>query len=401
MSDFPSPVSGALDPPVELHPAQRRALAYLHRRGRDAPFAETIERLGDAFVEIETLLDTLSEDAARRRVGEGWCAQEITDHLLASHAPALDQWRALVAGEDPGAPIAAGLLSKTPLGPSFRDTLARLRRLHAEWLDAVRSTDADTLDPAGREVAPVVMVVRDGDVEEPGAEGRVFEWIESVDAKSYALAVAVHTREHAAQARRLLEALAELSKADPGPRLASARLRLRPLAPSDVDAIHRLFDDPDVRRYLFDGERVPRETAAQIVATSRRQFASRGHGLWAVEREGYDHPVGFGGFWFFFDPPQLQLLYGLHPDVWGQGLATELAGRLLDHGFETLGFDAIVGATDPPNVASIRVMEKLGMERWREETRDGKDTVYFRIEHPEASARESHKVIHHSGLGFP
>ena len=40
----------------------------------------------------------------------------------------------------------------------------------------------------------------------------------------------------------------------------------------------------------------------------------------------YTGLVGFVGFRPFFDPPELQLLYGLLPAYWGRGLATEPAG---------------------------------------------------------------------------
>ncbi|MEM8931115.1 MAG: GNAT family N-acetyltransferase [Acidobacteriota bacterium] len=360
-----------------LHPAQRRALAYLRRRGTEAPFGDTIDRMRSTFEAIESLLDSVSEEAARRRPASGrWSVQEVADHLIESHRPALDQWRAVLAGHDPGPAIPASLISKAPLEPPFRSVRASLRAVHRAWLTTAAGAldGASDLDADG--TAPVLMVIRgevDGTME-------TFEWVEPLDAKAFALAIVAHTREHIAQIASILDALGDLDDTDPGPRLASARLRLRPVVDGDIDDLHRLFDDPGVRRYLFDDARVSREQTTEMVAISRRQFASRGHGLWVVEREGYGRLVGFGGFWFFFEPPQLQLLYGLHPDVWGQGLATELAGRLLDHGFDTLGFDAIVGATDPPNIASIRVMEKLGMERWREEETDGKPTVYLRAQ---------------------
>ena len=357
-----------------LHPAQRRALAYLRRRGTDAPFADTVERMRGTFDRIETLLATVSEDAARRRPdAERWSVQEVTDHLVVSHRPALEQWRAVLDGDDPGEPIPAGLVSENPLDRSFREVRADLQAIHRDWLARAEALDEDTLDAVDGTV-PVLMVIR-GDVD---GVAKTFEWVEPLDAKAVVLAFVAHTREHIDQVERILDGLGEAKGIDPGPRLASARLRLRPVGDGDIDDVHRLFDDPGVREYLFDGERVSREQTVDMVRDSQRQFKSRGHGLWGVEREGYDRLVGFGGFWFFLDPPELQLLYGLHPDVWGQGLATELAGRLLDHGFDTLGFDTIVGATDPPNVASIRVMEKLGMERFREEEVDGKPTVFLR-----------------------
>jgi ribosomal-protein-alanine N-acetyltransferase len=47
-----------------------------------------------------------------------------------------------------------------------------------------------------------------------------------------------------------------------------------------------------------------------------------------------DTLIGFCGFWFFYDPPELQLLYGIAPDRWGKGLAAEIARAMIRYGFE-------------------------------------------------------------------
>ena len=48
--------------------------------------------------------------------------------------------------------------------------------------------------------------------------------------------------------------------------------------------------------------------------------------------------------------------------AWGQGIATEAGRAVLDHGFRRLGFDPIVAVTHPANLASQRVLEKLGLK---------------------------------------
>lgn len=49
------------------------------------------------------------------------------------------------------------------------------------------------------------------------------------------------------------------------------------------------------------------------------------------------------------------------PAYWGQGLTTEAARAALWYGFDVLGFACVVADADPPNLASFRVIEKLGM----------------------------------------
>ncbi len=58
---------------------------------------------------------------------------------------------------------------------------------------------------------------------------------------------------------------------------------------------------------------------------------------------------------------------------------TEAARAVLDHAFNELGFADVVAATDPPNTASIRVLERLGMTPRGEVLHDGKPSLYFSL----------------------
>lgn len=144
--------------------------------------------------------------------------------------------------------------------------------------------------------------------------------------------------------------------------LETERLWLRPFAHEDVDALHRLWTDPDVRRYLWDDKIIDRERAAAEVDDSIASFARHGFGMWVVMLAGATEITGFAGLRRFGSPPaNKELMYGVAPHLWGRGYATELARALLRFGFEQLGEQRIWARTDPPNVASMRVMAKAGM----------------------------------------
>jgi ribosomal-protein-alanine N-acetyltransferase len=102
--------------------------------------------------------------------------------------------------------------------------------------------------------------------------------------------------------------------------------------------------------------------------------------LWAVSFKDSPAIVGFCGFWHFHEPPRLELLYGIAPDHWNNGLATEAAIAMICHGFEVLGFARIEASTDAANTASVRVMERAGLRFWKRETTNGLDTIYSWIE---------------------
>ena len=102
--------------------------------------------------------------------------------------------------------------------------------------------------------------------------------------------------------------------------LQTERLRLRPLVDADVDALHIFWNDPAVRRYLWEGKAISTEQVRAVVADSERNFEILGAGYFAVEL--LDNPgelIGFCGYRRFEDSEQPELLYGLLPEFWGKG----------------------------------------------------------------------------------
>jgi RimJ/RimL family protein N-acetyltransferase len=165
-----------------------------------------------------------------------------------------------------------------------------------------------------------------------------------------------------------------------GPRLETERLRLRPCEPADLDALHALFTDPDVRRFLWDDRVIARGETAGVIEASVASFASRGFGQWlAFPRAGDGALVAFSGLRVVPGGTDVELLYALAPARWGQGLASEAARAVLRHGFAALGLSRILARTDAPNAASIRVMQRLGMRFERRGLEHGLDTVCYSL----------------------
>ncbi len=169
--------------------------------------------------------------------------------------------------------------------------------------------------------------------------------------------------------------------------IETARLKLRPLAPEDLDSIHRIWTDPEVRRYLWDGKDISREVAADVMSRIAACFEGRRLGLWAVIDKQRDELIGFCGFWRFDGRPDLELAYGLSPARWGEGLAAEAARAAIRYGFEEAGLDRIAASADTPNAASLRVMRKAGMRYEKREIREGRDTTYYAISREDFRAR--------------
>jgi RimJ/RimL family protein N-acetyltransferase len=161
--------------------------------------------------------------------------------------------------------------------------------------------------------------------------------------------------------------------------IETSRLRLRPFKPEDIGSLEQVWNEPGVRRYLWDDKPVPRETVEGIIKASVELFEKDGYGLWAVVSKYKEELLGFCGFWHFHDPPKLELLFGIATAHWNQGLASEAATAMLRQGFGELAFDRIVASTDAGNEASVAVMRKIGMTFWKREETNGLDTIYYAI----------------------
>ena len=145
--------------------------------------------------------------------------------------------------------------------------------------------------------------------------------------------------------------------------LVTERLVLRPFVEQDLDALAELHADQRVMRYLtgapVTGAEVEREVLPRFVR--RDQCRPAFGALAAFQRESGE----FVGWFALTRPPgrgntEAALGFRLKPDFWGQGLATEGASALLEHGFRH-GVRKVRATTYELNVGSQRVLEKLGM----------------------------------------
>ena len=117
-------------------------------------------------------------------------------------------------------------------------------------------------------------------------------------------------------------------------------------------------------RFPF-GRGLTRDEARQYLDRHLRNWEEDGFGTWAAARRDTPGLIGFVGLgtvrWLPEVMPAVELGYRFHPRHWGLGLATEGGRAALRFGFEALGLERIIGIFEPPNVASGRVMERLGM----------------------------------------
>jgi [ribosomal protein S5]-alanine N-acetyltransferase len=146
------------------------------------------------------------------------------------------------------------------------------------------------------------------------------------------------------------------------PVLMTARLLLRPFEISDVDMLHDIWTDPDVRRYLCDGMIISRDRALGVVRSHFSSVASFGVGYWGVHTLENRRMIGFCGFRFIDSRPQIEIMYGLLPRYWGRGIATEATQAALDYVWRSTSFRCVWGRAGSPNERSIALMQRLKMQ---------------------------------------
>jgi ribosomal-protein-alanine N-acetyltransferase len=117
-----------------------------------------------------------------------------------------------------------------------------------------------------------------------------------------------------------------------------------------------------VRRYLWDDEPIEEATSRDLIAQSNRTFSEEGVGLFGVRMRGREDLLGFCGFVRLEGMKEPELLYELTQEVWGKGIATEAARACVQYAYGEVGMERVIAGADAPNTASLRVIEKLGME---------------------------------------
>ncbi len=154
------------------------------------------------------------------------------------------------------------------------------------------------------------------------------------------------------------------------------RLTLRPLEDRDLDELIAIETDPATNAHRPSGP-PSREEVGRHLASFVNAWNEVGVGYWAVEFGGFF--IGVGGLrsFRFRARDAWNLYYRLRPNVWGQGLATEVAKEALVFAEELDPVLPVLARTRPSNVAAQRVAERAGMRR-RQDLDDEGFQVYAR-----------------------
>lgn len=157
-------------------------------------------------------------------------------------------------------------------------------------------------------------------------------------------------------------------------RLVLERIRAEDV--EDMVAMHQ--DDRFVEVF---GHRSTPEHVRTFIAKQIEGWDRLGFGPWTIRDRATGAFVGRGGLRSVAidGTDEVELGYGLVPEWWGRGLATEMSRVALDVGFDRVGLESIVAFTLPANTRSRHVMEKVGMTFERDITWADVPHVLYRI----------------------
>lgn len=161
--------------------------------------------------------------------------------------------------------------------------------------------------------------------------------------------------------------------------LETDRLTLRMLRESDFDAYAQMCADPEIMRYIGDGQPLIRAMAWRNLAMMVGHWSLRGYGLWAVEERSSRVLVGRIGFWNPEGWPGFELGWMLRRSYWGLGYATEGARAALQFAFTQMEQSHAISLIHPENAASIRVAQRLGERLFDSTEVMGKPALVYRI----------------------
>lgn len=159
--------------------------------------------------------------------------------------------------------------------------------------------------------------------------------------------------------------------------LETDRLIFRDWSVADLPPFYAICSDPTVMQFIGEGGPWSVTRTREWIEAAIEMSRTRRYCQWAVVLKQTSALVGFCGFVPASDG--VEIGWRLAKSCWGQGLATEAAQSVLQHGFDRLEFQRVIATVQSPNRSSIRVCEKLGMKFETSFQRNGKEVIVYSI----------------------
>jgi len=141
------------------------------------------------------------------------------------------------------------------------------------------------------------------------------------------------------------------------------RLRIRHLTAADAAFTCHLLNEPSFIDNIADrGVRSEIDAMHYLAEGPIKSYQQHGYGLFLVENSENHTPMGFCGLLFRDHLQETDIGFAFLPQFWGKGYAFEAASAVMHFGYNKLKLKRIVGLTSAGNMASVKVLNRLGLQ---------------------------------------
>lgn len=179
------------------------------------------------------------------------------------------------------------------------------------------------------------------------------------------------------------------------PQIETARLLLRHFTLDDLPAFAVIRSNAEVMQHISTRKPQSVDEVRWVLQLIIRNWRDVGFDRWAVVNKADNRLLGWCGLNYLDDTEEVEIGYGIARECWGQGLIPEVAKATLRYGFEEMQLDKIVAVAFPENLASQRVMQKLGMRYKKTAPFIDGNLVYYEIYRHEFAVDDSLYILTH------
>ncbi|MGJ8621319.1 MAG: GNAT family N-acetyltransferase [Yoonia sp.] len=166
--------------------------------------------------------------------------------------------------------------------------------------------------------------------------------------------------------------------------LTTARLRLEPFAANHAPALNAINNEPAVMAFLSDGAPETLEKTQAAIARVAERWARLGYGWWAMILRDSHQVIGAACLQNVAnqDTAELEIGWRLTTAATGHGYATEAGKAAAEYAFDIIGAGHVIAVAHPDNIASHRVMERIGMRFRGSETHYDQPCTTYVLQRP-------------------
>lgn len=158
-------------------------------------------------------------------------------------------------------------------------------------------------------------------------------------------------------------------------KIETDRLLLRKHGIEDFDRFWGMITDPVAKRFTGGVTKLAYEQRFKLFSENCHEPFSKDYVEFAVVEKSSMQYVGYCGYRASEELDGYELFYGYCRDSWGKGYGFEAAASAVRFFFEKMGIDRLVAASDKENIATVRILDRLGFKPVGQLTIDGLGVV--------------------------